>query len=216
MSREDNLLHKFVTLIEVVLCIIMIPVLAINVVLIVKCYVNQEKVPDIGGFVPLIVLTDSMEPDIQNGDLVICRTKKADSVEVGDVIAFYDPAGSGTSIVTHEVVELVTENGSIKFRTKGIANNREDASLVPVSNFIGVLMIRLPKLGKVAMFMQTPAGIVVCIAIPLLLIIGYDCVRHILYDKEFEKNREKETEEFIAELEKLRAEKRGMNENGEK
>jgi signal peptidase len=196
-----------------VLCLVMILVLVINVTLIVKSYIGKEKIPDIGGYIPLIVLTDAMYPDIKSGDLIICKSRNAETVEVGDVIAFYDPAGRGTSVVTHQVVELVTENGVIKFRTKGIANNTADEALVPADNLVGVYVIRIPKLGRAAVFIQTPAGMVVCIAIPLLLIIGCDCIRHILDDREYERNKEKETEEFIAELEKLRAEKRGMREN---
>jgi signal peptidase len=216
MNREHGLRYRLTTIVGAVLCLIMVLMLIINITLIAKSYIGKEKIPDVCGYIPLIMLTDSMNPDIKSGDLIICRQQKAENVKVGDVIAFYDPAGRGTSVVTHQVVELVAENGVTKFRTKGIANSAADEALVPADNLVGVYMIRIPKAGRLAMFIQTPAGIVVCIAIPLLVIIGYDCVRHILYDREYEKNKEKETEEFIAELERLRAERRAMKGNGEK
>ena len=39
-----------------------------------------------GGYCPLIVLTDSMDPEIKSGDLIICQTIDAKDVKVGDVI----------------------------------------------------------------------------------------------------------------------------------
>ena len=63
--------NKIFTIIGIVLCIILIPILIINVTLIVKSYTNKDEVPKIGGFCPLIVLTGSMEPEISSGDLII-------------------------------------------------------------------------------------------------------------------------------------------------
>ena len=75
------------TIVGTILCIILLPVLVINVTLIVKSYVNTDEVPTLGGYCPMIVLTDSMFPEIEKGDLIICRTIDADKVKVGDVIS---------------------------------------------------------------------------------------------------------------------------------
>ena len=99
--------HHILTVVGIVLCIILIPMLIINCTLIIKSFMNKEKVPDMGGIFPMIVLTDSMYPDIKSGDLIICHTVDAEDVEVNDVIAFFDPAGNGSSIVTHRVIEVV-------------------------------------------------------------------------------------------------------------
>ena len=66
--------HKILSIVGIVLCVILVPILLINLTLIAKSYINKDEVPHIGGFVPLIVLTDSMEPVIDGGDLIICRT----------------------------------------------------------------------------------------------------------------------------------------------
>jgi len=60
----------------------------------------------VAGTLPLIVLTDSMYPVIESGDLIICHTAEPEEIQVGDVIAFFDPAGNGTTIVTHRVLEV--------------------------------------------------------------------------------------------------------------
>ena len=118
-KEKSTVTNKVLTVIGTVLCIILIPILLINLTLIAKSYMNKDEVPDIAGTLPLIVLTDSMYPAIHSGDLIICHTAEAEEIVVGDVIAFFDPAGNGTSIVTHRVVEVVMEDGQGVFRLGG-------------------------------------------------------------------------------------------------
>lgn len=204
MAKEKtSVAHKVLTVIGTILCIILIPILAVNLTLIVKSYTNAEEVPDIGGYLPMIVLTDSMYPEIESGDLIICHTIKAEDVKVDDVISFFDPAGNGTSVVTHRVIEIVEEDGEIKFRTKGDFNNTEDKELVPAENLVGIYQSRIAGAGKIAMFMQSTAGLIICVVLPIVLLVGYDIIRRRIY----EKNKQSDTDALLAELEALKAEK---------
>lgn len=184
------------------MCIILVPMLIINCTLIIKSFVNEDQVPDFAGVVPLIVLTDSMYPDIQSGDLIFTKTADAEDIEVGDTISFTDPAGNGTSIVTHEVIEIYEEEGIIYFRTKGINNNTEDKISVPENKLIGEYTgFRIAGAGNLALFMQTLPGLIICVVVPILLFVGYDVIRRRMY----EKNNESDVEKLKAELEALRA-----------
>ena len=202
-KEKTSVFHKLLTVLGTVLCIVLIPVLIINCTLIAKSYLNKDEVPNVGGVLPLIVLTDSMHPVIHSGDLIICRTEDPEEVAVGDVIAFFDPAGSGTSIVTHRVTEVTTEDGKLAFRTKGDANNVEDMALVPAENLVAVYQRRIPGAGSIAMFMQTTAGLIVCVVLPFILLVGYDLIRRRMYDKK----KQDDTDALLAELAALRAEK---------
>lgn len=202
-EEKSTLSHKILSVIGAVLCVILIPVLVINLTLIAKSYINTEEVPSVGGWLPLIVLTDSMYPEIHSGDLIICHTEDAENVEVGDIIAFFDPAGNGTSIVTHRVTEVTTEDGGLAFRTKGDANNVEDAKLVPADKLVAVYRNRIPNMGNVAMFMQTTQGLIVCVVCPILLLVGYDMIRR----RKYEKSKKEDTDALLRELEELRAQK---------
>ena len=53
------------------------------------------------------------------------------------------------------------------------------------------------------MFMQTTKGLIVCVVIPILLLVGFDFIRQAVY----ERRRKKDTDALLAELEALRAEK---------
>lgn len=193
--------QRILTIIGTVLCVILIPILIINLTLIVKSYVNKDEVPSLGGVFPMIVLTDSMYPQIKSGDLIICNTLEPEEVRVDDVISFFDPMGSGTSVVTHRVLEVIEENGALSYRTKGDNNNAEDQVLVPEKNLVGIYRSRIPGLGNVAMFMQTTPGLILCVVCPVLLMVGYDMLRR----KKYEKSRQQDTDALLAELEALRA-----------
>ena len=203
--------NKVLTIIGVVLCVILLPVLLINITLIAKSYINADEVPSVGGKFPMIVLTDSMYPVIESGDLIVCNTADADEIKVDDVISFYDHMGSGTSVVTHSVLEIVDDNGDIAFRTKGDNNNAEDTALVPAENLIGIYQSRIPKVGHVAMFMQTTPGLIVCCVCPILLLVGYDILRR----KKLEKSQKQDTDALLKELEALRAMKADQEQNKE-
>lgn len=202
-KNKSSVTHRVLTIVGTVLCIILIPILLINLTLIAKSYINKDEVPSIGGMLPLIVLTDSMYPEIESGDLIICNTAEAEDIKVNDVISFFDPAGNGTSIVTHRVIEIVEEDGEILFRTRGDYNNTEDKELVPVENLVGIYKMRIAGAGHIAMFMQSTAGLIICVVLPIILLVGYDIIRRRIY----EKNNKQDTDALLAELEALRAEK---------
>lgn len=197
---NNNAMHKFLTVLGTVLCIILIPILIINCILIIKSYTSEE-VPSVAGTLPLIVLTDSMYPVIESGDLIICHTAEPEEIQVGDVIAFFDPAGNGSSIVTHRVMEVTEQGGQIAWRTKGDNNNTEDRLLVTGDKLVAVYEgTRLDGFGNVALFMQTTPGLILCVVCPILLLVGYDMVRRKMY----EKANKKDTDQLLAELEELR------------
>ena len=202
MAKEKtSAAHKALTIVGIILCVILVPILLINLTLIAKSYLNKDEVPNISGTTPLIVLTDSMYPVIESGDLIICKGAEAEEIQVGDIIAFFDPAGNGTTIVTHRVIEVVEENGQLAWRTKGDNNNTEDRLLVPADKLVAVYEdTRIPGAGNVALFMQTTPGLIVCVVCPILLLVGYDMIRR----KQYEKSSKKDTDALMAELEELR------------
>lgn len=196
--------QKVLTIIGIVLCVILIPMLIVNCTLIIKSFVNKDEVPDFAGVVPLIVLTDSMYPDIKSGDLIFTKTADADEIEVGDVISFTDPAGNGTSIVTHQVIEIHVIEGETYFETQGTNNNTPDRIYVSTDDLIGEYTgVRIGGAGSFALFMQTLPGLLICVVVPILLFVGYDILRRRKHDKA----NQSDVDALKAELEALKAEK---------
>ena len=203
-NQDHGKTNRVLNIVGIVLCVILVPILIVNCTLLVKSFINQEEVPDFGGIMPLIVLTDSMYPDIKTGDLIFCQTVDAKDIKEGNVISFFDPAGNGTSVVTHRVerVNVDKETGKITWTTKGINNNTEDRMPVPEENLVGRYTgFLIPAAGHVALFMQSTPGLIVCVVVPIILLVGYDLLRRRRYDA-------KKTDDMatlMAELEALKA-----------
>ena len=202
-ARESSKSQRVLTVIGIVLCVILLPILIMNVSMIIQSYINKDEVPSIGSVVPMIVLTDSMDPEIKGGDLILCEKVDATEIQERDIISFFDPAGNGSSVVTHRVIGIIEQDGKLFFRTKGDNNNTEDRLAVPADNLVGRYKLRLPAIGHVAMFMSTTAGLIICVIVPMVLLVGYDLLRRRLY----EKNKQDDTDALLAELEALKAEK---------
>lgn len=192
--------NKLLTIIGTALCVILLPVLIINITLIAKSYLNKDEVPSVGGIFPMIVLTDSMYPMIESGDLIICHTADPKNIQLNDVITFFDPSGNGTTTVTHRVIEVIEEDGGIKWRTKGDNNNTEDQILVSEKHLVGIYQSRIPGAGNVAMFMQTTPGLIICVVLPIVLLVGFDVLRRRRYDQA----KQQDTDALLKELEELR------------
>lgn len=184
------------TTVGILLCVALIPLLVANITIIINSYVNPDEVPSFLGYKPFIVLSDSMNPVINSGDLVITKETEAGALNVGDIISYR----SGDSVVTHRIAEITETDGALSFITKGDANNTEDGKPVSADMVEGTTLSILPKLGNVALYMQTPVGMLVCIGIPVLLLVGYDIIRRRRYDRE----EQKKTLELEKELERLR------------
>lgn len=202
-EKKHSAGHSVMTVIGAILCIILAPILILNVSLIIRSFVAPDEVPRIGKWLPLVVMTDSMYPEIHSGDLIICQVEDAEDVQVKDIISFFDAAGNGTSVVTHRVMEIKNEDGQISFITQGDANNIADARPVPADKLVGVYHSRIAGMGHVIMFMQTTQGLLLCVVLPIVLLVGYDMIRR----RKFDKTKQQDTDALMRELEELRAQK---------
>ena len=117
MEKEKaSLTHNILTVVGTVLCVILVPILIINLILIVKSFTNKDEVPSVGGIFPLIVLTDSMYPEIEAGDLIINKTIDPEDVKVGDVIEITFGANTSRFEVLSVSEHATKETAATMFR----------------------------------------------------------------------------------------------------
>ena len=108
------------------------------------------------GFRYYTILTPSMAPTYQVGDMVFVKLANADTINVGDVITF-NPSSESDAYLTHRVAEKIDNyegTGVTCFRTKGDANNAEDSFLIDENRVIGAVNFYIPKMGYVFRFVQ--------------------------------------------------------------
>ena len=189
-------MSKVKKIIVIIVLIILTPILFINGVILVNSYTHPEKIPSFFGWKPFIVLSGSMESQIYPGDIVVVKETNLDELKENEIIAFRED----DIVITHRIIEIVKENGETKYITKGDNNNTQDSGYGAENQIEGVYRFKIKRLGNLAMFIQTPIGIVICLSIPLILLIlvQMSSNRAIMKEKELEEKNMKE------ELEKLR------------
>lgn len=194
--------HRFSisTVISVILCILLIPVILMNLILIVSTYVNPNEIPGILGYKPVIVLSGSMEPEFAPGDLIFVKdTKDPAALSEGDVICYLL---SGKA-VTHRITKVTADDtGETRYITRGDANNTDDQQAVAPDQVQGIYTgTHVPKIGDFALFMQSTTGMIVFIICPLVLFILWDVIRRMRTDKK----EQRRTAELEAELAALKS-----------
>ncbi|MCR5693824.1 MAG: signal peptidase I [Clostridia bacterium] len=85
---------------------------------------SKDGIPSVGGRVISPVLTDSMSPTFDAGDMILSRKLTDDEktgLKVYDIITFKtDLNGDGAAEVnTHRIIEVIGEGSSIQYKTKG-------------------------------------------------------------------------------------------------
>ncbi len=123
----------------------------------------KESNPSFLGYKNFIVITGSMKPVLNEGDIVI--TKKSNNIKENDIISFR----VGNSVITHRVVDIKKTNGKKFFITQGDANNAIDNNIVEENDIEGLYIMKIPMLGKVVLFLKTTTGLITLV---ILLVIS--------------------------------------------
>lgn len=199
-------LGKAISVVGIAVCVLLVFVLVVNITIIVRSYITPEKVPDFMGYKPFIVLSGSMEPAILAGDLIVTKVIAPENIVKGDIIAF---RAEKNAVVTHRVTDVQTAD-SLTFLTKGDANTGADAKAVSVGDLEGIYLWRAAGLGRFAMFLQTPIGMLLFVITPLCLFILYDIVSRNRRNRK-KGNREAELEAELAALRGAKDEKQKLD-----
>jgi signal peptidase I len=151
--------------------------------------ISSNKPLTVFGFKPLTVLSNSMVPVFEAGDVIITREIDAEDLKEGDIISFYNEE---KNLITHRITSIVEKNGERLFFTKGDNNNTADEEAITAGDIAGKELFHIPKLGFLSNYTKGPMGFLLFIVLPLT---GYICLT--VYEKlKQAKKQEKKQEEF--------------------
>jgi signal peptidase len=125
--------------------------------------------PSMLGLRSMTVLTGSMRPAIQPGDLVIIRNINSEKVRKGDIVTY---AKSKGFYITHRVADISRKDGKLQFTMKGDANNINDSEPIAPEQLIGSMLLKVPYGGYAAYFLRSPVGLTLLVLIPVIFILG--------------------------------------------
>lgn len=127
-----------------------------------------------------VVLSGSMLPNIQIKDIVVTKKVPAEDLEIGDIITFIAPdSRHGGISITHRILDKYYDEtlGTYTYRTKGDNNNVADSTLVPNTNILGKVILKVPKLGYLQDLLSSKGGLIIVVLIPCLVILSYDIMK---------------------------------------
>ena len=186
-------------LIDIVVVIILIISLFIVVISITS---KSSGIPNIFGYAPLSVMSDSMSPTFEEGDMIISRQVDPSSinVEVGDVVTFPFEIEGQNVYNTHRVVEIIKDDGITYYKTQGdnkTTNPEPDTELQNVTTVKAVWTgARIPNVGRFLNFIRTQLGFFLVILLPMILFFVYEAIRVVMNIIAY--NKEKAAEEAAA------------------
>jgi signal peptidase I len=122
----------------------------------------------VGGFT---VLSGSMRPAFDPGDILITRLEPVTGLKVGDVVVIRPPGEKAH--VAHRIVAITGNPSRPILQTKGDANPAWDSwRAMPDTSQVPVAVGHIPGVGSAAMHLRTPlfrAGLVLLIGLGLTI-----------------------------------------------
>lgn len=136
------------------------------------------------------VVSGSMAPKYNIGDVLVAKEVEPEDIKVGDTISYLGKVGSfANKVITHKVVEIEKDtSGKYIFHTMGLTNVIEDPDVYEEQVF-GIVVYKTFILSLIYRIVSVNIGFYLFIIVPLFIIIGSEIVT-TLVDKEA-KRREK-------------------------
>jgi len=144
-------------IIRVIIATIIILIVALNVYNFINLKILNKDLSTIFGYSTLEVVSGSMKPTIEVGELIVIDTNEK-NYKKDDIVTFYDVNGA---FVTHRIVSIDED----KMITKGDNNDSKDDP-TDVDKIVGKYVCKIPFLGAVLSVIQKP------VILFLILVIG--------------------------------------------
>jgi signal peptidase len=140
---------------------------------------DKAGISKLAGHPVLSVSSGSMTPVFRAGDLVVDNAvsrEQAARLRPGDIITFHVP-GLATELVTHRIVAVLhpsdaSPSASVRYQTKGDANDSPDVNAVSAEQVVGTYRMRLTHAGYILRAARTKTVYFFLILLPALYVIG--------------------------------------------
>lgn len=142
---------------------------------------SNNGVGNLFGYMPFSIQTQSMEPTIKAGDVVIGKEVDFNTLKEGDIITYWTTVDEQKILNTHRITKVISNGkGSVpSFKIKGDNNQIEDEYTVAAADIVAKYNSKISGLGKAVDFLETQKGFFICIVLPLILFFLYQLYHFI-------------------------------------
>ncbi|MBR3613876.1 MAG: signal peptidase I [Clostridia bacterium] len=167
IKRRKNKELKIKKIISTIAYIILIPLLIYNTSLIIQAIIKPDKTPSFFGIKSYVIISGSMQPELEIGDIVIVKDS-LEQLKEGDIISFR----RDNLIITHRITEIMfLSDGSKQYKTKGDFNNVEDIEIVKDEQIEGKVVNTISNLGNILLFLKKSTTIILVLVIYYLYLL---------------------------------------------
>lgn len=153
--------------------IIAIEMVAIAFLLIVKI---SGGVPSFFGYNMYVIVSPSMSPVLEVGDVIISKEYTEGQLSVGDTVQYVGKYGDAKGkIITHQIIGVSGEGSDAVVITKGVANAEPDPP-IHASDVIAVMQYKTHVIDKIYRAISTTAGFICLVLLPMMAMIVYEIV----------------------------------------
>ena len=159
---------------------------------------SGNGVPSIFGVEFFSIQTDSMADTLMPGDLAVGTVvKDKTSLRKGDIITYWTVINGERVLNTHRIDAIYDGGQFLIFGTKGDNHESPDPLTVHETEVVGKYAFKIPSVGKVFDYLQTPTGFLIVIVIPVFLFFLFHLVQffRVLFEYQNVKNRIRYEEE---------------------
>lgn len=146
----------FRQIVSIVLFILLALLLVYNIALISQSVINPSKTPSFLGIKTYTIVSGSMQPELNIGDIVVVKEVSDKELNVNDIIAYR----SGQNVVTHRIVDINYINGQKQYITKGDYNNIEDDEILTIELIEGKVVNKIKYIGNITILLQDKFSII--------------------------------------------------------
>ena len=149
------------------------------------CAFKPHYYPTFGHTRLFAVVTDSMEPTIKAGSMIVSRKPKSEQeIDVGTVITYELTQNKKTVLITHRVTMVHRDpvTGEVSYTTRGDNAGGTDAVRPRYRDVAGVYTGRkVAVLGYAAGFLQSTEGAIALILIVAVLLVAFTVARFVRF-----------------------------------
>ncbi|WP_050616502.1 signal peptidase I [Bacillus testis] len=141
---------------------------------------HPGSIPTLFGYKMMTVLSGSMRPEFNPGDIVIAKDVNPTELKKGDIITFIR---KDKKYVTHRIIDVKKESSGLYYTTKGDANNTQDPELTFEKNVRGIYLVHIPYLGMIINKLSGIYGFLLLVVMPIILLVGIEIKEKITKNK---------------------------------
>lgn len=134
-------------------------------IILIYLFISEITSVKLSGYEAFVIVSKSMEPQINIGDIVIIKYLPEEVIKVGDIITFE----KNNEYITHRIVKIENNGNKKLYTTKGDNNKVNDIEKIEYSQIKGIKVGKIPFIGKLILKVANQKNILIILIIVILL-----------------------------------------------